>query len=637
MAVTGVKEGSGDIATRLSQECDKLPVGADLCKMKLFAYVDVISADLGKMTPVQVCQQIDWCVSDALSAHPAEAIQPYPEALLIDLKCSSCQALFAYIYSKVGNNLSGSELVNKLKGVCSGAPTLVKGLCNDLVLSNIERIASSYDGSNPTKMCQNLRLCSPTPQKRSAFEEDTDYAEDVDEELEVAYDENWVGEYDEEYNDDDVDYNALAVDSDTYDADMNEEFDEEEYDEEVDEAEYDGEFDSEADYDEDVEYDAEYDEGDYDEEYDASDYDEEEADTESFYDEADYDEYDAEIDEDAEYDAADYDEYDAEADADVEYDTEYDEADYDEADYDADLDQDFIDEEDLDGLESDEEVDYDDMHAVFKRAIEFEDDYDYDSDYDAQYDDEDVDEFDAEYDDEDYDEIDAEYDDEEVDDDVYDVEFDEDDVDAGLNDDEDFNIAFEHADLDEEVYDEEDSDEEDYDDEEYDAEFDEDFNEDYDEEYDEEDYDDYDQAYDEDSMKRILDPKNEDPRVFYYGLEGKKLDVRKLGVQRLVQRLQDPGAGGIQCQICQWAVSAVEAYISQDDTEQELARVLQELCTVLPGNYASLCQNFVVVYMDEAVNYVIDNLTPPLVCNKIDVCPQAPGAAPSPSAAKTQS
>jgi len=79
-----------------------------------------------------------------------------------------------------------------------------------------------------------------------------------------------------------------------------------------------------------------------------------------------------------------------------------------------------------------------------------------------------------------------------------------------------------------------------------------------------------------------------------------------------------------ECQVCQWAVSAVEAYISQPDTEQELARVLQELCTVLPGNYAQVCQNFVVVYMDETVAYVIDNFTPPVVCSKLDVCVAPP-------------
>lgn len=42
-------------------------------------------------------------------------------------------------------------------------------------------------------------------------------------------------------------------------------------------------------------------------------------------------------------------------------------------------------------------------------------------------------------------------------------------------------------------------------------------------------------------------------------------------------------------------MSAVEAYISQQATQEELARVLSELCTLLPGNYASVCQNFITV------------------------------------------
>lgn len=51
---------------------------------------------------------------------------------------------------------------------------------------------------------------------------------------------------------------------------------------------------------------------------------------------------------------------------------------------------------------------------------------------------------------------------------------------------------------------------------------------------------------------------------------------------------------------------------------------------MLPGQYATVCQNFVVVYMEEAVDYVIDNLTPPVVCEKISICPTP--SAPSPAA-----
>jgi len=78
---------------------------------------------------------------------------------------------------------------------------------------------------------------------------------------------------------------------------------------------------------------------------------------------------------------------------------------------------------------------------------------------------------------------------------------------------------------------------------------------------------------------------------------------------------------GARCQGCQWAVSAIEAYFAQDTTTDELSRILQELCTVLPGDYAEVCQNFVLVYTTQALGWMIDNLTPPVVCEQISFCP----------------
>jgi hypothetical protein len=67
-------------------------------------------------------------------------------------------------------------------------------------------------------------------------------------------------------------------------------------------------------------------------------------------------------------------------------------------------------------------------------------------------------------------------------------------------------------------------------------------------------------------------------------------------------------------------VSAIEAYLAQDATEIELSRVFATLCTVLPGPYSNVCQNFVLVYMSEVVGYVIDNLTPPFICDRLNLC-----------------
>jgi hypothetical protein len=80
------------------------------------------------------------------------------------------------------------------------------------------------------------------------------------------------------------------------------------------------------------------------------------------------------------------------------------------------------------------------------------------------------------------------------------------------------------------------------------------------------------------------------------------------------------GQDNAQCQACQWVVSAIEAYLAQDTTEIELSRVFATLCTVLPGTYSNVCQNFVLVYMSEVVGYVIDNLTPPFICDQLRLC-----------------
>lgn len=74
----------------------------------------------------------------------------------------------------------------------------------------------------------------------------------------------------------------------------------------------------------------------------------------------------------------------------------------------------------------------------------------------------------------------------------------------------------------------------------------------------------------------------------------------------------------LECQACQWAVSAAESYFSQDTNVEELAYVLENLCTVLEYTpYQDICRNFVELYLDEIVLVFLDNITPPVVCTKL--------------------
>lgn len=84
--------------------------------------------------------------------------------------------------------------------------------------------------------------------------------------------------------------------------------------------------------------------------------------------------------------------------------------------------------------------------------------------------------------------------------------------------------------------------------------------------------------------------------------------------------IDDAFGDDISCEMCQWAASAVEAYLSQDTTQTELSRVLQDLCTALPPEYSKLCSSFVSAYLTELLVYLLDRVTPPVICNRLLQC-----------------
>jgi len=78
----------------------------------------------------------------------------------------------------------------------------------------------------------------------------------------------------------------------------------------------------------------------------------------------------------------------------------------------------------------------------------------------------------------------------------------------------------------------------------------------------------------------------------------------------------------LECQACQWGISAVEAYLSQDQNVEDLGLILAALCTVLPAPYDQTCKDFITLYLDEAMLVVLDTFTPPAVCTRLGICNQ---------------
>jgi len=116
-------------------------------------------------------------------------------------------------------------------------------------------------------------------------------------------------------------------------------------------------------------------------------------------------------------------------------------------------------------------------------------------------------------------------------------------------------------------------------------------------------------------LDKIIDwiENQEDPNTFcrQVGLCGAKLGDNK------------------PCVLCELVVSAVEKYIENGNTEQEIIELLDDLCNKLPV-FQSECISFVNSYIDLIFQWIENNEPPAKVCQQIGMCKKTeePKAAP---------
>jgi hypothetical protein len=74
-----------------------------------------------------------------------------------------------------------------------------------------------------------------------------------------------------------------------------------------------------------------------------------------------------------------------------------------------------------------------------------------------------------------------------------------------------------------------------------------------------------------------------------------------------------------ECQLCQWIFSAYESWLSDGQTEAEIALFLSQLCNFF-GTYAPQCDQLVRVYVPKVIQSYVERTTPPILCSSIGFC-----------------
>jgi len=78
-------------------------------------------------------------------------------------------------------------------------------------------------------------------------------------------------------------------------------------------------------------------------------------------------------------------------------------------------------------------------------------------------------------------------------------------------------------------------------------------------------------------------------------------------------------ATGQICSYCESAVSTVDEYLAQNQTQQYIEQQIDQLCQLLVG-FTAVCEAFIADEVPQIISYLESNLSPEQVCQQIGLC-----------------
>jgi hypothetical protein len=77
------------------------------------------------------------------------------------------------------------------------------------------------------------------------------------------------------------------------------------------------------------------------------------------------------------------------------------------------------------------------------------------------------------------------------------------------------------------------------------------------------------------------------------------------------------------CAFCEWLVSEIESFIAQNQTEDEIVKLLNKVCGILPGALGETCKDYVDEYAVALIQLLLNKEDPDTVCTQVKLCDQS--------------
>jgi len=99
------------------------------------------------------------------------------------------------------------------------------------------------------------------------------------------------------------------------------------------------------------------------------------------------------------------------------------------------------------------------------------------------------------------------------------------------------------------------------------------------------------------------------------------MHVCKAEENRRIESLTASAKSEAVCEACQVFSQYLSFEFQQPEFQTELVNTLKRACAVLPGDYATQCENSLVSYIPSALRFLADYLSRDVLCASVGACP----------------
>jgi saposin len=81
-------------------------------------------------------------------------------------------------------------------------------------------------------------------------------------------------------------------------------------------------------------------------------------------------------------------------------------------------------------------------------------------------------------------------------------------------------------------------------------------------------------------------------------------------------------ANTLECELCKLVFGEIERIVGSNSTEEKIMDAMDKVCNVLPSALTQECVTFVALYGPQAIQYLLNKESPPVICYELTLCSQ---------------